>query len=125
MHFESNVMAYSYPDGSPIVIQDGDVTIESGGSKYRYDNRLYNGSTHTVPVAILDLAALDGLSNQQINNKVKISRNGNFGIMLPYIDLGLVGGDYYWYDSTSNEINVHTDFEFVDERIHIDIDLNR
>lgn len=125
MHFESNVMAYSYPDGSPIVIQDGDVTIESGGSKYRYDNRLYNGSTHTVPVAILDLAALDGLSNQQINNKVKISRNGNFGIMLPYTDLGLVGGDYYWYDSTSNEINVHTDFEFVDERIHIDIDLNR
>ncbi len=31
----------------------------------------------------------------------------------------------WWYDSTTNEITFHPDFEFVDEYLGIDIDLNR
>ena len=125
MYFESNVMANSYPDGSYIVLQDGGVSIESGGSKYRYDNRIYNGATHSIPVSLLDLVALDGLTNQHLNNKVWVWRNGQKLIGIDFTALGLVGGIYWWYDSTTNEIMVHADFEYVDEYLGIDIDLNR
>jgi len=125
MYFESNTFTNGYPDGSLIVLQDGGVTIGSGGAKYRYDNRLYNGSTHTVPVAVLALTALNGLSNQHLNNKVWVWRNGQKLIGIDYTTIGLVGGIYWWYDSGTNQINVHADFEYVDEYLGIDIDLNR
>lgn len=125
MYFESNVMVNSYPDASYIVLLDGGVTIDGGGAKYRYDNRIYNGATHTVPVLILDLTPLDGLSVQQINNKVKVKRNGQNLYGMDYTAAGLASSLFFWYDSGTNTITVHADFEYVDEYLGIDIDLNR
>ena len=125
MYFESNVMANSYPDASYIVLVDGGVTITGGGSKYKYDNRLYNGATHTVPVAVLDLTPLDGLSVQHINNKVKVWRNGQQLYGMDYTAAAVASPTLWWYDSGTNQITVHADFEYVDEYLGIDIDLNR
>ena len=125
MYFESNVMANSYPDASYIVLVDGGVTITGRGSKYKYDNRLYNGATHTVPVAVLDLTPLDGLSVQHINNKVKVWRNGPQLYGMDYTAAAVASPTLWWYDSGTNQITVHADFEYVDEYLGIDIDLKR
>ena len=121
MYFESNVMAYSYPDGSPIVIQDGDVVIESGGSKYFYSNELYNGSTHTVPISAIDMSVLAGLSPTQITKKIVIDRGG--ARMFAKETPTEPSPQLFWIDTGTNEIIFH--LEVVDEQIIIDIDLNR
>lgn len=125
MHFESNLMTYSYPDASAILLLDAGVTIESGGAKYRYNNRIYNGATHTIPVGILDLTPLDGLSNQHINNKVYVWKNGTKLIAFDFETAGVASSLDWWYDSGTNQIKVHPDFEYVNEYLGIDIDLTR
>lgn len=127
MYFESNVFTYSYPDGSVIVVQDGSVVIESGGSKYNYSNALYNGIEHTVPVAALDLAALTGLTGNQINKKIKVKRNGSEMLGWDPSTFAIVTPNplFFSIDIAENQIIFATAFEFVDEVIVIDIDLNR
>lgn len=121
MYFESNVMVYSYPSGSPIVIQDGDVVIEGGGSLYFYSNELYNGSTHTVPISSIDMSVLAGLSPTQITKKIVIDRGG--ARMFAKETPTEPSPQLFWIDSGANEIIFH--LEVVDEQIIIDIDLNR
>lgn len=126
MYFESNVMANSYPDASYIVVQDGDVVIESGGSKYYYENDIYNGASHTVPIAAIDFLALTGLTKQQIGKKIVIHRNGNKMIPSNYLIPGNnQSSQYFWYDIPTNQLIWNSDFEYADESIVIDIDLNR
>ena len=127
MHFESNVMANSYPDASYIVIQDGDVVIESGGSKYNYSNALYNGATHTVPIAAVDLVALTDLTGNQINKKIKVKRNGQEMLGWNPTTFAIVTPNplFFSIDISMNQIIFATSFEFTDEVIVIDIDLNR
>jgi hypothetical protein len=126
MYFESNVMVNSYPDASYIVIQDGDVTIDSGGSTYFYQNDLYNGASHTVPIASIDFVALTGLTKQQIGKKILVYRNGNRMIPSNYLLPGASQNpQYFWYDIGTNQVIWNTDFEYVNEMIVIDIDLNR
>lgn len=127
MYFESNVMANSYPDASYIVVQDGDVDIESGGSKYFYSNSLYNGASHTVPIAAIDFVVFTGMTGQQINKKVKINRNGSEMFGWPFTTFAVIQSNAAWFtiDPDTNQIIFKTDFEFVDEIIVIDIDLNR
>ncbi len=121
MYFESNIMDYSYPDGSPIVVQDGDVVIESGGSKYYYTNKLYNGTEHSVPVSAIDFSVFAGMSLTNKNRKIVIHRNGvRMFCVLPPLDENT--GSFYVY-AAGNELRFA--IEFVDEEIIVDIDLNR
>lgn len=112
-------MDYSYPDGSPIVIQDGDVVIEDAGSLYFYSNKLYNGSTHTVPLSAVVLSVLETLSPNQINKKIRIYRNG--AKMFPQEIMTTPDTELYWVDFDDNQILFHV--ELVDEKVTIDIDL--
>lgn len=121
MFFESAVMDYSYPSGSPIVVQDGDVVIEGGGSLYFYSNELYNGSTHTVPISAIDMSVLAGLSQTQITKKIVIDRGG--ARMFAKETPTEPSPQLFWIDTGTNEIIFH--LEVVDEQIIIDIDLNR
>lgn len=126
MYFESNVMAYSYPDGSPIVVQDGDVVIEGTGTKYFYSNTLYNGTGHTVPLISIDFNSFTGVSANNINKKIRVKRNGVEMFGWDYTAFGASQNPlYFWIDIPANEIIVNPDFEFIDEIIIIDIDLNR
>ena len=120
MEFESHAFVFSFPDGSPIIINAVEPPPFSSLSKYHYTNKNYTSGEHVV--SQFPFSVLDGMNNNQRDKKVHVYRNGQ---KLICIHGETVDPNPMYWDYDTDDTKFTFPIAFDGEAIVIDVDLKR
>lgn len=125
MYFYSHTFDYSYPDGSPIIVDTSAPPPPNTIGRYYYANKTFTGTQFDIPN--LDWAYLKGLPSNTFNRKVYLERNGVQMHMLATGDQPPTSPQYYRVDKVGGSFlfNGTSCLAFVEEFLVIDIDFKR